>query len=348
MKYKGAIPMLLQTTPGTAHQWHALADRVLAGEPPTAEEALAVLNVPDTQLLDLLAAAFRIRQYYFGTTVKLNYLVNAKSGICPEDCSYCSQSRVSDAEIERYPLLTSEELLARAERAVALKASTCCIVTSGKRPSERELQILADTVRTIKARYPGLSICASLGRLAAEEAELLHDAGVGRYNHNLNTSEPHYSNICSTHTFADRVETVQNAAAAGMSPCSGVIVGMGERLEDIVSVAFHLRDIQADSIPINTLLPIPGTPLEDGAAGIDPRFCLKVLAMFRFVCPDREIRVSAGREQHFRALQPLSLYAANSLFVGDYLTTAGQQAEMDWQMIADLGFEIETVQEDHQ
>jgi biotin synthase len=337
--------VLLQTIPNTTHQWQSLADRVLAGEMLTAAEARAILTAPDSHVLDLLSAAYRIRQHYFGTTVKLNYLVNAKSGICPEDCNYCSQSRVSNADIERYPLLTSEELLARAERAVALKASTCCIVTSGKRPSERELHTLADTVRIIKARYPGLSICASLGRLNPDEAKLLHEAGVGRYNHNLNTSEQHYGNICTSHTFADRQETVEQAAAAGMSPCSGVIVGMGESLDDIVAVAFHLRDINAASIPINTLLPIPGTPLEHGATELDPRFCLKVLCLFRFVCPDREIRVSAGREQHFRTLQPLSLYAANSIFVGDYLTTAGQQAEMDWQMIADLGFEIETVQE---
>jgi biotin synthase len=337
--------VLLQTTPAAAHRWQALADRVLAGEPPGAADAHAMLTLPDQHMLDLLSAAFRIRQHYFGTRVKLNYLVNAKSGICPEDCNYCSQSRISNADIERYPLLSRDELLARAERAIALKASTCCIVTSGKRPNERELHTLVETVRTIKARYPDLSICASLGRLTPEEAQLLHDAGVGRYNHNLNTSEQHYGNICTTHTFADRKETVESAAAAGMSPCSGVIVGMGERLEDIVAVAFNLREINAASIPINTLLPIPGTPLEEGASELDPRFCLKVLCMFRFVCPDREIRVSAGREQHFRTLQPFSLYAANSIFVGDYLTTEGQQAEMDWQMIADLGFEIETVQE---
>ena len=322
-------------------RWHRLAGRVLAGEVPTRGEALEVLRCPDGELLDLLAAAYRIRYAYFGNTVKLNYLVNAKSGICPEDCAYCSQSRVSTAPIARYPLLSKEELLARAERAVQLRASTCCIVLSGRGPSGREVEQVAEAVRDIKERYPGLKICACMGLLDEAQARTLRQAGVDRYNHNLNTAPEVYPTICSTHTHADRVDTAKTVKDAGISLCSGLIVGMGETEEHLVDVAFTLRELGADSIPVNFLIPIPGTPLAAAARPLNPRACLKVLCLFRFLCPDREIRVSAGREVHLRSLQPLSLYPANALFVADYLTEPGQAAELDWQMIEDLGFEIE-------
>lgn len=330
-------------TSGCNHgsRWHRLADRVLAGEIPTRDDALEILRCPDRELLDLLAAAYRIRYGYFGNTVKLNYLVNAKSGLCGEDCAYCSQSRVSTAPISRYPLLSKEELVARAERAVQLRASTCCIVLSGRGPTAREVEQVAEAVREIKERYPGLKICACMGLLDEEQARVLREAGVGRYNHNLNTAEEFYPAICSTHTHADRVATAQAVKNAGISLCSGLIVGMGETDEHLVEVAFALRRLGADSIPVNFLIPIQGTPLERGARHLNPRDCLKVLCLFRFICPDREIRVSAGRELHLRSLQPLSLYPANALFVADYLTEPGQAAELDWQMIEDLGFEIE-------
>ncbi len=322
-------------------RWHTLADRILAGEELSQSEALEILTAPDVELLNLLSAAYRVRYHYYGNVVKLNFLINAKSGLCPEDCYYCSQSRLSTAKILRYPLLGREEIVAQAERAVANKASTCCIVISGRRPTQRELNHVANAVREIKARHPGLKICGCLGLLDEAEAAVLREAGVERYNHNLNTAEDFYNDICTTHTFADRAATVEAARASGISPCSGVIVGMGETLEQIVEVAFSLRDIGAESIPVNFLIPIPGTPLVGATADLNPRFCLKVLCMFRLICPDREIRVSAGREVHLRSLQPLSLYPANAIFVADYLTTPGQVAELDWQMIEDLGFVIE-------
>ncbi len=321
--------------------WQELADRALAGDPPSREEALAVLEAPDEELLDLLAAAYRVRHHYYGDAVKLNFLVNAKSGVCPEDCHYCSQSRVSTAPIPKYQLLATEEILARAERAVELRASTCCIVLSGRGPSGRELRGVADAVREVKERHPGLKICACMGLLGEEDAALLREAGVERYNHNLNTSDDFYGEICTTHGYDDRVTTVKAVAAAGISPCSGVIVGMGETREQLVEACFSLREIGAESIPVNFLLPIGGTPLEGRQERIDPRYCLKVLCLFRLVCPDREIRLSAGREVHLGTLQPLGLYAANAIFVADYLTEPGQPAEEDWRMIEDLGFEIE-------
>ncbi len=328
---------------GPSGHWGELAERVLAGIPASAADAHAVLDAPDDELLDLLGAAFRIRHHYYGTSVKLNYLINAKSGVCPEDCHYCSQSRVSTADIDRYPLLSADEIAARAERAVELRASTCCIVTAARRPSARELREVSDAVRQVKERHPGLKVCACMGLLDDDQAATLRKAGVDRYNHNLNTSESHYGAICTTHTYEDRLDTVGSVSRSGISPCSGVIVGMGESHEQLVDVAFELRALDVDSIPVNFLIPIEGTPLEAQPAKIDPRFALRVLTTFRFVCPDKEIRLSAGRELHLGALQPLGLYPANAIFVADYLTERGQAPEEDWRMIEELGFEIEPI-----
>ncbi len=330
-------------TNSTTSRWSALAESVLGGDHASADEAQAVLDAPELELLDVLSAAYRVRHHYFGNTVKLNYLINAKSGICPEDCHYCSQSRVSTAEIDRYSLLDSHEIAARAERAVELRASTCCIVTAARRPSARELREVSEAVRQVKKRHPALKICACMGLLDDDEAETLRAAGVDRYNHNLNTAESHYGEICTTHTYTDRVETVGAVARSGISPCSGVIVGMGESRDELVRVALELRTLAVDSIPVNFLIPIEGTPLEGSQAKIDPRFALRVLAMFRFVCPDREIRMSAGREIHLGTLQPLGLYPANAIFVADYLTEQGQAPEEDWRMIEELGFTIEPI-----
>jgi len=320
--------------------WQALAEAVLAGRPPTRAEALAVLQAPDTEVLRVLDAAFGVRRAHFGLRVQLYYLVNAKSGLCPEDCGYCTQSRVSTAEIPRYPFLSRDALLQGAARAVAARACTYCIVASGRGPTPRELEHVAETVREIKATTP-LRVCACLGLLAEGQAEQLREAGVDRFNHNLNTSARHHEAICSTHGYADRIRTVERVKAAGISPCSGGIIGMGERDEDVVDLAFALRELGVESIPLNFYHPVEGTPLSHLWA-LNPRYCLKALAMFRLVNPDRELRIAGGRELHLRSLQPLGLYAANSLFVSDYLTTAGQSPEEDLRMIEDLGFEIVT------
>jgi biotin synthase len=323
----------------TATSWEALADKVLAGEAPTIEEALSVLAAPDEELLAVLQAAFRIRFAFFGRKVKLNMLVNAKSGICPEDCGYCSQSIVSTAEIPKYSMLARDVLVAGAHEAWARKAGTYCIVASGRRPSSRELTEVTAAVRQIKEELP-MKVCACLGLLSDDDAVRLREAGVDRYNHNLNTSADHHGEITTTHTYEDRAATIGAVKRAGISPCSGFIAGMGETDGQLVDVAFALRELDADSIPVNFLHAVPGTPLE-GRDELDARRCLKVLALLRFVCPSKEIRVAGGREVNLGSLQPLALYPANAIFVGDYLTTPGQQAEDDYRMIADLGFEIE-------
>ncbi|WP_420329378.1 biotin synthase BioB [Paenibacillus gorillae] len=320
-------------------KWQLLAEKALSGELLTLEEGLAVLEADNDEVLLIMNAAFRVRKHFYGKKVKLNMIINAKSGLCPEDCGYCSQSIVSTAPVDKYSLLDKETLLAGAREAMARKAGTYCIVASGKGPTDKELNQVVDAVREIRETMP-LKICACLGILKGDQAERLAEAGVHRYNHNLNTSKANYPSITTTHTYDQRVATVEKVKSQGMSPCSGVIIGMGETHQEIVEMAFALRELDADSIPINFLNAIPGTPLEH-AGRTSSMKALKVLALFRFICPSKEIRVAGGREVNLRTLQPLSLYAANSLFVGDYLTTAGQEISADHQMIEDLGFEIE-------
>jgi len=327
-----------EPTSTDADRWRPLAARVLAGHALTEGEALSILASPDDELLDLVAAAYRLRRRWFGNTVQLYFLMNAKSGLCPEDCGYCSQSKVSEAEIPRYNLLNREKLLDGARIAAERGSKTYCIVISARGPNEREMAAITSIVPEIKRKFD-LNICTCLGLLSPEQAQQLKECGVDKVNHNLNTSEEFYGQICSTHAYADRLNTLRAVRDAGMELCSGGIVGMGERREDVVRMAFELRSLGVESIPVNFLIPIDGTPLA-GPRDLDPRYCLKVLAMFRFVNPSRELRIAGGRELHLGSLQPLGLYVANSIFVGDYLTTKGQAPDADYRMIEDLGFQV--------
>ena len=319
--------------------WNELADRSLAGELLTHEQALAVLQAPDELLLEQLAAAYRVRRHYWGNRVRLHFLLNAQSGLCPEDCHYCSQSKISTAEIEKHPLLAKEKILNAAGRAVSLNAGTFCMVLSGRSPSEQTFAKVLEAVREVKANY-NLKICACLGLLSEEQTRRLAAAGVDRVNHNLNTAQEYHSQICTTHTFSDRVATVENVKAAGITTCSGGIIGMDESDDDIINLALSLRKLEVTSVPVNFLIPIPGTPFER-LRQLDPRRCLRVLCLFRFLLPLQEIRIAGGREVQLRSLQPLGLYPANSIFIGDYLTTPGQAARMDLEMIRDMGFVLE-------
>ena len=319
-------------------RWHELADNILAGHELTPSEGLEIVQSSDDDLLDVLSAAFTIRRKHFGKTVQLYFLMNAKSGLCPEDCSYCSQSKDSTAEIPKYNILSRDKLLDGARIAAERQSKTYCIVISARGPSDREMNAVETIVPEIKAKYD-LKICACLGLLTPEHAERLKACGVDRVNHNVNSSEDYYSEICTTHTYQDRVDTLENVRTAGMELCSGGIIGMGESDEQVVEMALSLRDLRVESIPLNFLNPIDGTPLA-GQRELTPRYCLKTLAMFRFANPDRELRIAGGREMNLGSLQALGLYAANSLFVGDYLTTKGQPAESDYKMIEEMGFEI--------
>jgi biotin synthase len=323
----------------SALNWNELAERALAGELLTRDVARAVLNAPDSVLLEQLAAAYQVRYYYWENRVRLHFLLNAQSGLCPEDCHYCSQSKISTAEIEKYPLLAKEKILDAAAQAKKLQAGTFCMVISGRSPSERVFTQVLDAVQAVKAKYD-LKICTCLGLLSQEQTQRLAAIGVDRVNHNLNTSDDYHSQICTTHTFGDRTATVENVTAAGITTCSGGIIGMGESDDDVIDLAFSLRELNVTSVPINFLIPIPGTPFEK-IRTLNPRHCLRVLCLFRFVLPSQEIRIAGGREVHLRSLQPLGFYPANSIFIGDYLTTPGQATSSDLEMIRDAGFVIE-------
>ena len=318
--------------------YDSLADAALAGRVPSREDAKAILSAPDADLLALMHAAFRVRRANFGTRVQLYYLKNAKSGLCPEDCRYCSQGRDSSANIDKYPMLSADRLLAGAADAAAAGAKTYCIVASGRGPSNREVRHVADVAARIKREH-GLHICACLGLLKEGQAETLKAGGVDRINHNLNTGRGHHDEVVTTHTYDDRLATLKKARDAGLELCSGLIVGMGESADDLIDAALELRELKAESVPVNFLHAIDGTLFEKRRE-LDPRYCLKVLALYRFLLPTAELRVAGGREVNLRSLQPLALYAANSLFVSDYLTTAGQPASEDHRMIEDLGFEV--------
>jgi len=246
---------------------------------------------------------------------------------------------VSTADIDRYGLLPMEQMVDGARRAAAARAQRYCIVISGRSPLDREIAEISDAVRAIKRELP-IQVCCSLGLLNQDQARELRAAGVDRINHNLNTSEAFHPAICTTHTFQDRLTTIRHARNAGLEICSGGIIGMGESDDDVIDLAFALREVKPDSIPLNTLHPVPGTPLEH-CDHLTPQRCLKVLCLFRFLHPRTEIRMAGGREFNLRTLQPLALYVADSLFVGGYLTTPGQPAPEAWKMITDLGFEIE-------
>ncbi|QDI90833.1 biotin synthase BioB [Salicibibacter halophilus] len=323
----------------TPTKWEILADKALQGKRLTLEEGLSLLQADDDEMLPIMQAAYRVRKHYYGKKVKLNMIFNAKSGNCPEDCGYCAQSIVSSAPIEKYRLLDKETLVAGAHEAIERQAGTYCIVASGRRPSNREVDQVVAAVEEITATTD-LKICACLGLLDEGKATQLQKAGVHRYNHNLNTHKDNHANITTTHTYDDRVDTLDHVKNAGISPCSGCIVGMGETDGQLVETAYALRDMDVDSIPVNFLHAIPGTPLEDYPR-TKPMKSLKVLAMMRLINPSKEIRISGGREINLRHLQPIGLYAANSVFVGDYLTTEGQAIKEDHAIIEDLGFEIE-------
>ena len=316
-----------------------IADKIIEGYQIDDNEALTLLNTEDKDLLILLAGAYKIRYEYFKNKIRLNYLVNAKSGDCDQDCAYCSQSTQSKAEIKKYPLIDKEEILKEAKIANDKKARFYCIVTSGGIPTDEDVNVIAETVKEIKSKYP-LKLCSSLGKVTEKQAKILKEAGIDRFNHNINTSPRYHEEITTTHEFSDRVETLKLLHDMGIHSCSGCIVGMGETKKDIVSIAMNLRKIKPDAIPINFLMPIKGTALENTPL-LGPNYCLKVVAMFRYCCPKQEIRLAGGRELQLGNLQAMGFYAANSFFISDYLTEQGQSSELDYKMIKDLGFEIE-------
>jgi biotin synthase len=316
-----------------------LAVAALRGEPPDRETARNLLGVTGRDLAHLLGAALTVRERYFGRRVKICVLENARSGLCPEDCHYCSQSAVSTADIDQYRLRSVPRMVAAARRATAAGARRFCMVVSGRGPSDADIACFSEVARTVRAECD-LELCVSAGLMRTDQAHRLREAGVGWVNHNLNTSERHYPVICTTHTYGDRVETLRNARAAGLALCSGVIMGMGENDDDLVDVAGALRELRVESLPVNFLHPIDGTPLA-GRDDLDVGRALAGLCLFRLFNPTSDIRAAGGRERTLGVFQPLALYAATSIFADGYLTTPGQPAAGARAMVEAMGFSVE-------
>ena len=321
--------------------WNQMAERSLAGGI-SRDDAVAVLRSGDDELLAVLDAAFCVRRRHFGRRVNLHVLMNAKCGLCSENCSFCSQSAVSTADVATYPMHDVDELVAGAREAVKLGAVKYCMVTSGRAPSEEDLAVFCEACRRIKSELR-VHLCVSPGLLNAEQAKRLKAAGADRINHNLETSARFFPTICGTHDYAERVATIKAAQAAGLEICCGGLMGMGETLEDRVELAMALRELRVNSIPVNFLDPRKGTPLE-GRARLTPGECLRALAMFRLVNPATDIRAAGGREACIGAMQPLCLFAANSIFTQGYLTTPGQGYSEDMKLLRDAGFEMGAIE----
>ncbi len=323
--------------------YDALASQVIGGGRVERDVARQMLEPDEVTLLPLLQGARRVREHAYGRDVHLHVLRNAKSGACPEDCAFCVQSSRYDSGDQRYPMQSVEALVAGAVEAHALGAKRYCMVTATRGPSAADLDTICDATRRIKAEFRGeLSICTSLGLLDDAAATQLAEAGVDRFNHNLETSRGFYPEVVGTHTFESRINTVRAARRAGMEACCGGILGMGETLDDRVDLAFELQALEVASIPVNFLDPRPGTPLADAPqpAADD---CLRALAMFRFVNPSADLRIAGGREKALGDKQGLALYAANSLFCNGYLTTDGQGYTADMALIEEAGFRVSVV-----
>ncbi len=315
-----------------------ISDLALRDTIPTVARCLEVLDYPDSDILQLVHEAYKVRYQHFGNRVRVQVLRNIKSGLCSEDCQYCAQSRVSQAEIEKYPLVSKESLLKEAHKAARINATRFCMATSGIRPDDREIDQLCETIIAIK-RETHLPLCASVGLITQEQAEKLKYAGLDRVNHNLNTSRSYYPRICTTHSFQDRIDTIINCRAVGLEICCGGIVGQGETDDDVIDLLLALREMKPEAIPINFLVPVKGTPFGDIDTGLTPQRCLKILCLARFLNPKSEIRAAGGWEYHMRSLKPLALYPADSIFVSGYLTTGGTSVKEVCAMIADMGFE---------
>jgi len=313
------------------------ARRVIDGECLDRNEAAEILATPAEDAYHLLASAYDVRRHFKGDAVDFCGIVNVKSGACSEDCAFCAQSAHHGTDSPVYPLMASDEILKHARAAEATGTNRFSLVSSGAGiADEAEFEHICATIAEI-AQRTNLGRCASLGALNSRQLEKLKTAGLGRVHHNIETAESYFGEICSTHTYADRIRTIHSAKELGFFVCSGGIFGMGESPEQRIEMALALRALNVDSVPLNFLNPIPNTPLEN-AEPLHPMEILKIIAMFRFILPEKEIRTCGGRERNLRSLQPLMYVAgADGTMIGNYLTTQGRDSNEDLEMIADLG-----------
>ena len=318
-----------------------IEQRILSGGEITFDEALALIEEQDQrQVQYIYSAANSIRNHFRGNRVDLCAITNAKSGACLENCAFCSQSSHHKTNISIYPFMPVEEIINRAAKAVESKAHRFCIVTSGCKVSDSEMQLICQAIRLIKEKFSHLKMDASLGALTESQARSLKEAGLDRFNHNIETTESFFSKICTTHTFGDRIKTIKILKNAGIEVCCGGIFGLGEDNRQRIEFAFTIKELDVDCVPLNFLNPIKGTPLETSNV-LDSVELLKLISIFRFILPKKQIRICGGRERNLGDSQHLIFYAgADAIIIGDYLTTKGNPAGQDLEMISDLGLEI--------
>ena len=304
------------------------------------EDALAILNTPDESLEELISFAETFRRKYKGNHVSIHILTNARSGNCSQDCAYCAQSCRSKADIDKYKWVADEKLYEDNDFVNEHHLSRHCIGLSGMKFTDAEIEVLAEKIRKMKA--DGTHLCCSIGFLTEHQAKVLKDAGLDRINHNLNSSRNYYPNICSTHTFDQRVANIRMLQGLGYEICSGGIIGMGESKEDVVDMLMELREIQPEALHINFLLPIPGTPLEHADMSVlSTAYCMKVLCLARLLVPKADIRCAAGREVYFKGEENMLLRVVDSIFASGYLTAGGQGIRDTIQAIEAAGFTYE-------
>ena len=304
------------------------------------EEAIEILNTPDENLDELIARAEKLRRKYKGNHVSIHILTNARSGNCSQDCAYCAQSCRSKADIDKYKWVADEKLYADNDFVNEHHLSRHCIGLSGMKSTDAEIEELAEKIRKMKEQ--GTHLCCSIGFLTEKQALMLKEAGLDRINHNLNSSRAYYHNICSTHTFEQRVANIKMLQGLGFEICSGGIIGMGESKEDVVDMLLELREIRPEALPINFLLPIPGTPLEHAdMSALTTAYCMKVLCLARLLVPQSDIRCAAGREIYFKGEEKNLLRVVDSIFASGYLTAGGQGIKDTIQAIEDAGFTYE-------
>jgi len=312
-----------------------LEEKIVNGYSISKEDALSISEISGSDILNLFASANIIRNRFRGNKVDLCSIVNARSGACPEDCSFCAQSSKSKAKIEVYPLLDEETVLQKAIEAKISGAKRFSIVTSGKKVSEMNVVRIADMISEI--RKLGLLPCASLGLLREDELKILKAAGLERYHHNLETSEEFFPQICSTHSYADKIKTIEAAQSIGLSLCSGGVFGMGETWQDRINMALLLKELDVDSIPINFLIPIEGTVL-GYRNPLHPFEALKIVSLYRYIFNQKEIRICGGRMQVLGEFNSMVFLAgADGMIVGNYLTTLGRSPEDDLRLIKTYG-----------
>jgi biotin synthase len=309
----------------------------------TKEEALEVLNLPDDKLDKLIETAYALRLKYKGKKVSIQLLTNVRSGNCSQNCAYCAQSCESHAAIEKYKRVSDEKLYGDNDLVDEKHLARHCIGLSGISFTDAEIEDLADRIRKMKKN--DTQICCSIGFLTEKQARMLKDAGLNRINHNLNSSRSYYPNICTTHTYDQRINNIRMLKSIGFEMCCGGIIGMGESKSDVVDMLMDIREINPESVPINFLLPIKGTRLADrDISGLTQQYCLKVLCLARLMVPKSDIRCAAGREVYFKGIEPTLFKVVDSIFASGYLTAGGQGIDDTLNMIKEAGFtgEIES------